>query len=230
MTPMSGAAIAVQELSHRYPSRAGELTVLDAVDLDVAPGTFAAVTGPSGAGKSTLLCLLGALDTAQSGAVVIDGHDLSQASRDELADFRRTTVGFVFQHFGLLDTLTAAENVALACTLAGVGARAGRRRADELLGAVGLGDRLEHVPSRLSGGERQRVAIARALANDPRLVLADEPTGNLDEGSTERVMQLLWSLPEHHQCTVVLVTHDQLLADRADHAFRLDHGRVEVVR
>lgn len=227
---MSGAAIAVRGLTHRYQSTSGALTVLDDVDLDVAPGSFAAITGASGAGKSTLLCLLGALDAPQAGSVVIDGHDLSHASRDELADFRRVTVGFVFQHFGLLDTLTAIENVSLACTLSGVGARAGRRRAEELLDAVGLGDRLEHVPPRLSGGERQRVAIARALANEPRLVLADEPTGNLDEDSTQRVMRLLWSLPQQHQCTVVLVTHDRVLADRADHAFRIERGRLELVR
>ena len=181
---MPGAAIAVRGLTHRYESASGPLTVLDAIDLDVAGGEFVAVTGASGAGKSTLLCLLGALDAPQSGSVTIDGHDLSNASRDELANFRRVTVGFVFQHFGLLDTLTAAENVALACTLAGVGARSGRKRAESLLEAVGLGQRLDHPPTRLSGGERQRVAIARALANEPRLVLADEPTGNLDEDST----------------------------------------------
>ena len=181
---MSGAAIAVRGLTHRYESTSGALTVLDDLDLDVAPGAFVSVTGASGAGKSTLLCLLGALDRPQVGSVVIDGHDLSDASRDELADFRRVTVGFVFQHFGLLETLTATENVSLACTLAGTGARAGRKRAEELLAVVGLADRFDHPPNRLSGGERQRVAIARALANEPRLVLADEPTGNLDEDST----------------------------------------------
>ena len=131
---------------------------------------------------------------------------------------------------GAPNTLTAAENVSLACTLAGRSARAGRRRAEELLDAVGLAHRLDHVPTRLSGGERQRVAIARALANEPRLVLADEPTGNLDEESTERVMELLWSLPVAHGCTVVLVTHDRALADRADHAFRLERGRVARLR
>jgi len=223
---MPGAAIAIHGLSHRYPSAAGDLTVLDEVDLDVGPGSLVAVTGVSGAGKSTLLCLLGALDAPQSGSVVIDGHDLAHASRDELADFRRAVVGFVFQHFGLLDTLTAAENVALACTLAGSTARAGRRRAQELLDAVGLGQRLDHPPNRLSGGERQRVAIARALANDPRLVLADEPTGNLDHDSTHMVMDLLWSLPAEHGCTVVLVTHDRGLAARAEESFRLDRGRL----
>jgi ABC-type lipoprotein export system ATPase subunit len=227
---MPGAAIAVRGLTHSYRSAAGPLTVLDDLDLDVVGGGFVAVTGASGAGKSTLLCLLGALDAPQSGSVVIDGHDLSHASRDELADFRRVTVGFVFQHFGLLDTLTAAENVALACTLAGVAARSSRKRAESLLAAVGLGHRLDHPPTRLSGGERQRVAIARALANEPRLVLADEPTGNLDEDSTTRVMELLWSLPGEHDCTVVLVTHDRGLASQAEHAFHLEHGRIAVAR
>lgn len=227
---MPGAPIAVRGLTHRYTSTSGELTVLDDLDLDVPPGGFVAITGASGAGKSTLLCLLGALDAPQTGSVVIDGHDLSHASRDELANFRRVTVGFVFQHFGLLDTLTATENVALACTLAGVGARAGRQRAESLLDAVGLGDRFDHPPTRLSGGERQRVAIARALANEPRLVLADEPTGNLDEASTGRVMELLWSLPEKHECTVVLVTHDRGLAGQADQSFHLERGRVALAR
>lgn len=224
---MSGAAIAVQGLSHSYPSSSGALRVLDGVDLDVDAGSIVAITGASGAGKSTLLCLLGALDRPQQGSVVIDGHDLSHASRNELADFRRVTVGFVFQHFGLLDTLTAIENVALSTTLAGVGARRGRARAGLLLEAVGLGERLDHTPPRLSGGERQRVAIARALANEPRLVLADEPTGNLDDDSTHRVMDLLWSLPAQHRCTVVLVTHDRGLAARAEKSFQLAHGHLE---
>ncbi len=226
---MPGAAIAVRSLTHVYPGAAGPLTVLDDVALDVAAGGFVAVTGASGAGKSTLLCLLGALDAPQNGSVVVDDHDLSHATRNELADFRRVTVGFVFQHFGLLDTLTAAENVALACTLAGERARAGRKRAESLLETVGLSHRLDHSPTRLSGGERQRVAIARALANEPRLVLADEPTGNLDEDSTGRVMELLWSLPAQHECTVVLVTHDRELARQADHTFHLEHGRIDLV-
>jgi ABC-type lipoprotein export system ATPase subunit len=226
---MSGAAISVRGLRHRYESTSGTLTVLDDLDLDVAPGGLVSITGASGAGKSTLLCLLGALDRPQAGSVVIGGHDLSDASRDELADFRRTTVGFVFQHFGLLDTLTAAENVSLACTLAGARSRVGRARAEELMHAVGLGHRLDHTPSRLSGGERQRVAIARAMANQPDLVLADEPTGNLDDENTELVMGLLWSLPSEHGCTVVLVTHDRDLAAATDHSFHLERGRVTQV-
>jgi len=223
---MSGAAVAVEGLTHTYESRSGSLTVLDGVDLHVDAGAVVAITGASGAGKSTLLCLLGALDRPQQGSVVIDGHDLSRATRDELADFRRVTVGFVFQHFGLLDTLTAAENVGLACTLSGVGARRGRARAEALLDAVGLAGRMDHTPPRLSGGERQRVAIARALANQPRLVLADEPTGNLDADATDRVMDLLWSLPADHGCTVILVTHDRQLAARAEQSFHLTQGRL----
>jgi putative ABC transport system ATP-binding protein len=226
---MAGASIAVRDLTHRYDGGGGALTVLDGLDLDVESDEFVAITGASGAGKSTLLCLLGALDAPQSGSVVIDGHDLARASRDELADFRRDTVGFVFQHFGLLDTLTAAENVALACTLAGARAGAARRRAGEMLEAVGLAPRADHPPTRLSGGERQRVAIARALANGPRLVLADEPTGNLDQKSSHRVIELLSELPTRHGCTVVLVTHDLALAARAERTFQLEGGRVRSV-
>jgi putative ABC transport system ATP-binding protein len=224
---MTGAEVTVQGLTHSYDTAAGPLTVLEDVDLHVDPGAIVAITGASGAGKSTLLCLLGALDPPQQGTVVIDGHDLSRATRDELADFRRETVGFVFQHFGLLDTLTATENVGLACTLAGVGARRGRLRAAALLESVGLGARADHTPTRLSGGERQRVAIARALANDPRLVLADEPTGNLDDDSTHLVLDLLWSLPEEHGCTVVVVTHDRAAAERAEQIYSISRGRIE---
>src|SRR4051794_24042151 len=171
--------ITVRGLSHRYVTASGGLTVLAGLDLDVPAGSHVSLTGPSGSGKSTLLSLLGGLERPQGGTVVVGDHDLSTLAGDGLAAYRRTTVGFVFQHFGLLDTLTAAENVELALTLAGV--RGGRRsrRAAELLDAVGLGARARHQPSQLSGGERQRVAIARALANEPQLVLADEPTGNL---------------------------------------------------
>jgi len=201
--------------------------VLAGLDLDVSAGDHVALMGPSGSGKSTLLALLGGLEAPQTGVVDVDGASLGRLSGDDLAAFRRQTVGFVFQHFGLLDSLTAAENVALAATLAGTRPAARRKRAAELLEAVGLADRGSHRPLELSGGERQRVAIARALANHPRLVLADEPSGNLDDDTTERVVELLESLPAEHGCTLVIVTHDRAIAARAPRTFELRHGRVE---
>ena len=181
MALVLGASIVVEGLGHRYASRSDTVTVLDGLDLVVDGGAHVALTGASGSGKSTLLCVLGGLESPQVGSVTVAGHDLAGLDREALARFRRDTVGFVFQHFGLLDALTASENIELACALAGVGVAERRRRAAELLAAVGLEPRGGHRPLELSGGERQRVAIARALANRPRLVLADEPTGNLDE-------------------------------------------------
>jgi putative ABC transport system ATP-binding protein len=224
---MACLSVAVRGLTHRFVVRGAELTVLDGLGLEVEAGDHVALTGQSGAGKSTLLSLLGGLERPQSGSVVVDGHDLTGLSRDELAAFRRESVGFVFQHFGLLETLSAAENVELATTLAGVPRRSRGRRARELLDAVGLGERAGHRPGELSGGERQRVAIARALANRPRVVLADEPTGNLDEDSTTMVVELLESLPAEHGCTLVVVTHNRTLARRAKRLLALRGGSLQ---
>jgi putative ABC transport system ATP-binding protein len=223
---MAGSAISVRGLSHRYRSRAGTLTVLDDLDLTVEAGERLVVTGVSGSGKSTLLAILGGLEPPQSGVVEVGGRDLHGLSRDALADHRRETVGFVFQHFGLLDTLTAAENVELASTLAGRRARDRRQRSAELLAAVGLADRADHRTSALSGGERQRVAVARALVNEPRLVLADEPTGNLDDASSTLVVDLLESLPAEHGVTVLVVTHDHRLTTRTPRHLDLHDGRL----
>jgi ABC-type lipoprotein export system ATPase subunit len=220
-----GVAISVRGLTHRYPSPNGALEVLSDVELEVPGGGYVAVTGPSGAGKSTLLSVLGGLERLQEGAAVVGGVDLAGLEGDELAAYRRATVGFVFQHFGLLEALTAAENVELAGTLAGM-RRAGRRaRASELLHAVGLSHRAGHQPLQLSGGERQRVAIARALANRPRLLLADEPTGNLDEDSAATVIDLLEQLRDERGCTLLVVTHNRALAARAPLCVSLDQGR-----
>jgi putative ABC transport system ATP-binding protein len=210
-----GVAIAVRGLHHRYPAPEGVIDVLSGVDLDVEAGGYVAVTGPSGAGKSTLLSVLGGLEPLQEGRATVGDVDLAGLAGDDLAGYRRATVGFVFQHFGLLETLTAAENVELAATLAGVRPADRRRRAADLLDAVGLGHRARHAPLQLSGGERQRVAIARALANAPRLLLADEPTGNLDEGSAATVIELLERLRVEHGCTLLVVTHNRALAARA---------------
>jgi putative ABC transport system ATP-binding protein len=222
----AGAGVEVRELSHRYERPEGRLTVLDGVGFSIPPGGHVALTGASGAGKSTLLSILGGLEPPQSGHVHVGGHDLDGLDGDELASYRRRTVGFVFQHFGLLETLTASENVEVALTLAGTRARARRARAAELLAAVGLADRAGHRPGALSGGERQRVAIARALANRSRLVLADEPTGNLDERAATRVLDLLEQLPAERGCTLVVVTHDRSVAERAPARLHLDEGRL----
>jgi len=226
-----GAAVTVRGLTHRYAAQRGAagtpaLEVLDRLDLDIAAGDHVALTGPSGSGKSTLLAVLGGLERPQEGAVTVGGHDLTSARGSALAAYRRTTVGFVFQHFGLLDTLTAAENIELACTLAGVRRGDRRRTAAALLAEVGLTARARHSPPQLSGGERQRVAIARALANDPEVVLADEPTGNLDGDSGARVADLLERVNAERGCTLIVVTHDPLIAGRAPRRLRLLAGRV----
>jgi len=218
-------AVSVRELSHAYTTSNGPLSVLDAVTFDVPAGGYAAITGASGAGKTTLLAVLGGLERPDKGQVEVGGQDITQLSGNELAAYRRSTVGFVFQHFGLLDTLTAAENVELATTLAGTARGNRRARSAELLAAVGLSGRADHRPAALSGGERQRVAIARALANRPRLLLADEPTGNLDGESTTRVIELIEEVRLEHGCTLVLVTHDGALAARAEHQLVLRAGR-----
>jgi putative ABC transport system ATP-binding protein len=200
--------------------------VLDGLDLDVPAGGYVALVGASGAGKTTLLALLGGLERVQSGTLTVGQHDIAALTGDALAAYRRLTVGFVFQHFGLLDALTAVENVELAAVLAGERPSKRRARARALLGAVGMTPRASHRPGALSGGERQRVAIARALVNAPRLVLADEPTGNLDEDTSVEVLRLLESLQEERGCTLLVVTHDRAIARRAEHVVTLDHGRI----
>jgi putative ABC transport system ATP-binding protein len=221
----AGAAIRLRGVSHTYAS--GAVPVLHDLDLDVEAGASLALMGPSGAGKSTLLSLIGGLEPVQAGSILVDDEDLSARSRDDLAAYRRATVGFVFQHYGLVEVLTASENVALALSLAGV-PRAGRiDRARELLSAVDLAARADHLPAQLSGGERQRVAIARALANRPRLLLADEPTGNLDGETAGQVLDLLTSVHHETGCTSIVVTHDASVAARAARVLELRSGRWE---
>jgi putative ABC transport system ATP-binding protein len=217
----AGAGIEVRALGHEYRRGAHRLVVLHELDLTVEPGGYWAITGRSGVGKSTLLAVLGGLEALQRGSVAVGGVDLRGLTRPELAAFRQSTVGFVFQHYGLLDTLSALENVELAGALTRAARGARRRRAHELLDAVGLGDRAEHRPGALSGGERQRVAIARALVNEPRLILADEPTGNLDDASAERVVELLERVHRELGCTLVVVTHSREVAARAEHHLAL---------
>jgi putative ABC transport system ATP-binding protein len=199
--------------------------VLQDVAVDVPDRGYASLMGPSGSGKTTLLCLLGGLERPRDGSVVVAGHDLRTMTARRLADFRRTTVGFVFQHYGLLEVATALENVELAMTLSGISRSKRRRRAAELLAQVGLAARRNHRPHALSGGERQRVALARAVANDPAVIFADEPTGNLDEKSAESVVAVLESLHEEGR-TLVIATHNPALASRASQRLTLHDGRL----
>ena len=198
------------------------------VSLDVGEGEYISLVGPSGSGKTTLLSLLGGLERPQQGEVLVSGRDLMTLSGNDLADFRRGIVGFVFQHFGLLEALTASENVELALTLAGVKHLKGRRaRANHLLERVGLAGRSEHRPSQLSGGERQRVAIARAIANTPQLLLADEPTGDLDDDTAAAVGDLLEQLRREDGSTLLVVTHQRQLASRAERHLTLSAGTLQ---
>lgn len=217
--------LSLRHVTHRY----GHVTVLEDVTFDIAQGGYAVVTGPSGAGKTTLLSLLGGLEPVQEGELTVGKWDLATITGDDLASYRRSTVGFVFQHFGLLPTLSAARNVELALMLAGTPRRERTKRVAELLDALGLGDRRDHRPHQLSGGERQRVAIARALANAPTVLLADEPTGNLDDESALMVMTLLESLQRTNNVTLVVVTHSALVASRAPQRIALRAGRLEPV-
>jgi putative ABC transport system ATP-binding protein len=218
--------IRVRGLTHRYGAGDSALTVLCDVAMDVPAGGYAAVMGVSGAGKSTLLSILGGLERVQQGSVCVGGEDLATLRGRELAHFRRARVGFVFQDFGLLTMLTARENVEMALTLTGLPRGKRREQADGLLAEVGLAARAGHRPPKLSGGELQRVAIARALANQPAVVLADEPTGNLDEDSAIRVIELLERLRAERGCTLVVVTHNPELAARADERLRLSRGQL----
>jgi putative ABC transport system ATP-binding protein len=216
--------IQLHGVSKTVPSGTGTLTILHPLDLAVAARQVAAITGPSGSGKSTLLGLIAGLDAPTTGRIVIDGTDITSLDEDALARLRGRRIGFVFQFFHLLPSLTALENVMIPMEIAGV--HAPRKRALELLDEVGLSQRGHHYPSQLSGGEQQRIAIARALANDPPLLLADEPTGNLDSTTGRQVIELLLAVNRSRGTTLVLVTHDPELAGVADMAVALRDGRV----
>ena len=201
------------------------LTIVDRIDLSIAPGESVAILGPSGSGKSTLLALMAGLDRPSEGRVVLDGRPIQDLSEDELALLRRRSIGFVFQSFQLLSNLTARENILLPLELAGVSGP--RTRADALLAAVGLSERGHHYPSQLSGGEQQRVALARAFGPRPPILLADEPTGNLDRATGHVVLETLESLRRDTGTTLVMVTHDVEVAARADRRVHLRDGRIE---
>jgi len=214
-------------LTKSYNSGAQPLTVLLDVSFEVPQGAFVSIVGPSGSGKTTLLGLLAGLDTPTRGTVTLDNTDLGSLNEDQRAALRGAKVGFVFQSFQLIPTLTALENVQVPLELAGlVPTREASARAKDLLTRVGLGDRTHHFPQQLSGGEQQRVALARAFVNQPRILFADEPTGNLDGATGERIVELLEELNRERGCTIVLVTHDAALAARTQRTIRLRDGVV----
>lgn len=214
-------------LTKTYQSGLAALTVLHDVSFTVPAGAFVSIVGPSGSGKTTLLGLLAGLDTPSAGSVTLDGVDLGRLTEDQRAALRGQKVGFVFQSFQLIPTLTALENVQVPLELAGrVPLRDAAARATELLTRVGLGDRTHHFPQQLSGGEQQRVALARAFVNEPVILFADEPTGNLDGATGERIIELLEALNRERGCTIVLVTHDSALAARTQRTIRLRDGVV----
>jgi lipoprotein-releasing system ATP-binding protein len=216
-----------RQLCKGFPTANGMLEVLRGIDLTVQRGEIVAIVGQSGVGKSTLLHLLGALDRPSSGAVEIDGTAVFDFDDRQLAAFRNCTVGFVFQFHHLLPEFTALENVMMPALIGGRRGRSVEQRAMQLLAEVGLEQRATHRPGELSGGEQQRVAVARALMNDPDLVLADEPSGNLDRLSSESLHELLWNLSRRHGRTFIIVTHNHELANRADRIIELFDGRIK---
>jgi ABC-type lipoprotein export system ATPase subunit len=217
-----GALVVAEGVRREHP---GGIVAVDGVSLELEPGEFVVLTGPSGSGKTSLLSLIGALDRPTAGRVLVDGAAIDGGS-DERARYHREVVGFVFQHHHLLPHLPACANVELPLLGAGLGRRERRERAVDLLREVGLGHRLDELAAHLSGGERQRVALARALANDPRLLLADEPTGSLDSESTQRVLDLLEAVRERRGMTLLVVTYDPVIGRRADRVLHMRDGRL----
>ncbi|MCW5752458.1 MAG: ABC transporter ATP-binding protein [Alphaproteobacteria bacterium] len=205
-------------------SQAGSVNILRGIDLAIGAGEMVGVVGPSGSGKSTMMSIMAGLERASGGRVSVAGHELGSMGEDELARFRRDNLGIVFQSFHLVPTMTALENVAIPLELAG--REDAFARAAEELQAVGLGHRLAHYPAQLSGGEQQRVALARAVVAEPKLLLADEPTGNLDGATGRQIVELLFALHRRHGATLVLITHDAELAGRCDRVVRIEDGRI----
>ncbi len=215
----------LKEVELILKSDAGEINILRGVDLSVAKGESIGVVGPSGSGKTSMIMVIAGLEQISSGRVLVAGREISALNEDALAEFRRDHVGIVFQSFHLIPTMTAHENVAVPMELAGQDDAF--QRADEALAEVGLATRLKHYPGQLSGGEQQRVALARAFAIEPRLLLADEPTGNLDGDTGSRVVELMFGMAERSGTTLMLITHDPAIAQRCDRVVRMVDGRVE---
>jgi putative ABC transport system ATP-binding protein len=220
----------LQDVSRTFGKAPNEVHAVDDVSLEINGGEFVCLIGPSGSGKSTLLQLLGGMDRPTSGVVSFEGQDLGKMSDGDLADVRLKTFGFVFQQFNLIPTLSAAQNIEAALAPTGIKTEDRRRIAQERLEEVGLGDRGTHLPSQLSGGEQQRVAIARSLANDPRVILADEPTGNLDTRTGKEIIELLQWLSGEHGATLVVATHDHELARASSRMLQIEDGRTKAVQ
>lgn len=227
VTEARKAIIATKGLVKEYRiSKTESLKVLKGIDTEIYEGEIISIVGPSGAGKSTLLHLIGTLDKPTSGEIIFDGENISKLSSNDMARFRNTRIGFIFQFHHLLPEFTATENVCLAAMIAGKSMKSVEGKAKELLGEVGLSHRLDHKPSELSGGEAQRVAIARALINSPKVVLADEPTGNLDTKTSDEVMNLIFDLRKKYNQTFVIVTHNEKFAEMTDRTLKMVDGRI----
>ncbi|WP_299334767.1 ABC transporter ATP-binding protein [uncultured Psychroserpens sp.] len=221
-----GNVIEIRDIIRDFQLGQETVHVLKGIDLDIETGDYVAIMGPSGSGKSTLMNLLGCLDTPTSGTYILNGKDVSQMSDDELAEIRNTEIGFVFQTFNLLPRTTALDNVALPMVYAGASKSQRNKRAEEVLVDVGLADRMDHKPNQLSGGQRQRVAVGRALVNKPSIILADEPTGNLDSKTGHEIMALFDDIHKAGN-TVIMVTHEEDIAAHASRIIRLRDGIVE---
>ena len=219
--------ITLEEVVKEYQMGENIVQALRNAEVDIKEGEFAAIMGPSGSGKSTLMNMIGALDKPTRGEVTVGGEPISELSEDQLAALRSEKVGFIFQQFNLIPSMNATENVSLPMLFRGVSAKERKEKAEELLTKVGLGERLDHMPSELSGGQRQRVSIARALANNPEIILADEPTGNLDSETGENIMNLLTELNNEGK-TIIMVTHDKNDAEYADRIINIVDGKTGV--
>jgi len=220
------ALVEIRDLCKVYNPGENEVRALDHVDVSIGEGEFVAIIGQSGSGKSTLMNMLGCLDVPTSGTYMLHGKDVSHLEDNELSDIRNKEIGFIFQGFNLIPNLTALENVELPLIYRGVGKRKRLQLAEEALTKVGLKDRMEHKPAEMSGGQQQRVAIARAIAQAPPIILADEPTGNLDSGSTAEIMQIMKDLHKEGR-TIILITHDNEIAARAERIIKIKDGRIE---
>lgn len=225
--PLDTIKIDVEGVFKIYKTKSVEVVALRGLDLKVRVGEFISIMGPSGCGKSTLLNIVGGLDRPSAGRIVIDGKDISTFESDQLVEFRRKNVGFVFQFFNLVPTLTAKENIELPMRLIGIPSEKMKKRTERLLKLVGMEERKNHRPDELSGGEQQRIAIATALANDPPIIVADEPTGELDSESGERVLDIFRKLSQEEGKTVIIVTHDPRTAKISNRSFRIEDGKIK---
>jgi lipoprotein-releasing system ATP-binding protein len=225
----NGVLLSAQGLHRTFRSGGSTIAPVNGIDFTIQSGEMVAIIGPSGAGKSTFLHLLAALDTPTSGAIYFERNSLESLSEHELSEYRGRKIGFVWQRHHLLPDFTAVENVAMPLFILGIRREAGLKRAQDLLNEVGLGDRGHHRAGELSGGEQQRVAIARALVNDPKLLLADEPTGDLDERNAELIFELIATLHSTHRLTSILATHNLSIAGKADRLLKLEHGKLSAI-